>query len=205
MVAQIKKDVSDAFVEKEDISRASVSLPAEASSSNETGDEDDMSEYKLSWRTLGALIALSLSWAVTSFAVVGPNSTIGNIIADFPGDEAKATWIANAGLFCLVTLPTFSGTFSDRYGKKWFVLGGAILGVVGCVVSGTAKDVNTIIGGQAITGVAGTMMIVGIAASMEIVPAKYRGAVIAGMAVVNGTVGVIVGSFTCKYMHSHRN
>lgn len=142
--------------------------------------EDTLSEttdnYRLSWRTAGAFVALSLSWAVTTFAVVGPNSSIGNILADFPGEESKATWIANAGLFCLgyyphagffrlfvsdleltvqVTLPTFNGTFSDRYGKKWFIMGGALFGMVGAIVSGTAKNVETVIGGQAMGGVGG--------------------------------------------------
>lgn len=71
--------------------------------------EDTLSKttnrYRLSWRAIGAFVALSLSWAVTTFAVVGPNSSIGNIIADIPGEESKATWIANAGLFCLGYYP----------------------------------------------------------------------------------------------------
>lgn len=162
-------------------------------------DDLEFAKYKISWRTLAAFVALSLSWAVTSFAIAGPNSSIGYMVADFPGQEPNASWIANASLFCLVTLPTFTGTFSDSYGKKWFIVVGAIFGVVGSVVAGSAKSVNTIIGGSALCGIAGALMIAAIPASMEIVPAKYRGAMIGAMAFVNGSAGVIAGTVTCEY------
>lgn len=41
------------------------------------------------------------------------------------------------------------------------------------------------------------MTIVGVAATMEIVPAKYRGAMIAAMATVNASAGVITGTLAC--------
>lgn len=63
--------------------------------------------------------------------------------------------VSDLELTVQVTLPTFNGTFSDRYGKKWFVMGGALFGMVGAIVSGTAKNVETVIGGQAIGGVGG--------------------------------------------------
>jgi len=168
-------------------------------SSAPQSDEQESAEYKMSWRTWAALVALSLSWAITSFAIAGPNSHISYIIADFPGQEANASWIANAGLFCLVTLPTFTGTFSDSYGKKWFIVIGALLGVVGSVVAGKGENLNTVIVGSALCGIAGTLMIAAISASMEIVPAKYRGTTIGGMAFVNASAGVIVGTFACEH------
>jgi hypothetical protein len=39
-------------------------------------------------------------------------------------------------------------------GKKWFLVCGALLGVVGSVVSGSAHKITDIIGGNILTGIA---------------------------------------------------
>jgi hypothetical protein len=39
-------------------------------------------------------------------------------------------------------------------GKKWFVVGGALIGVAGSVVSGSAHEITHIIGGNILTGIA---------------------------------------------------
>jgi MFS family permease len=43
---------------------------------------------------------------------------------------------------------------SDRLGKKWFVVGGALIGVAGSVISGSAKSIHHVIGGNILTGFA---------------------------------------------------
>jgi MFS family permease len=123
------------------------------------------------------------------------------MIADFPGGESKAVCIADASLFCLVTLLAMVGAFSYRYGKKWFIVLGCVGGCIGSAISGTAKDVNTIIGGQAITGAGSCFALVTVAVGMEIVPSKYRGAAVAGMAVFNGVLGAIGGVVICELCH----
>jgi MFS family permease len=46
------------------------------------------------------------------------------------------------------------GSLGDRVGKKWFLVGGALLGVVGSVISGSAHKITDVIGGNILTGVA---------------------------------------------------
>ena len=46
------------------------------------------------------------------------------------------------------------GSLGDRLGKKWFLVGGALLGVVGSVISGSAHKITDVIGGNILTGVA---------------------------------------------------
>jgi hypothetical protein len=43
---------------------------------------------------------------------------------------------------------------SDRFGKRWFIFVAAILGVVGSVLSGSARRTTTIIAGNTLTGLA---------------------------------------------------
>lgn len=42
---------------------------------------------------------------------------------------------------------TLNGRLSDIFGRRYFFIGGATLGLVGFVISGTAKNLSTIIGG----------------------------------------------------------
>lgn len=52
---------------------------------------------------------------------------------------------------CLLAHPK-QGSLSDRLGKKWFIVGGALLGVVGAVVSGSAHKMTTVIAGNILSG-----------------------------------------------------
>ena len=154
--------------------------------------------YKMSWRTIGGFLALSLAWSGSSFGITGPNSSIGYMVADYPDQAHNASWIASAPLFCLVALPGLLGASSDRYGKKWFLMAGGLIAMVGALVEAFATSINMIIGGSALTGIGGSALILAVAAGMEIVPAKYRTLEAALMAIINGSLGIIGGVAICK-------
>lgn len=158
--------------------------------------------YKVSWRTLIALLSLSIAWGSSTLAIVGPSSTIGLVVAEYPTSAASASWIANSPLFCLVTLPAIIGAGGDRYGKRNFILAGSLFGVAGALVSGFATSLEMVIGGQTLTGVGGTLLIMTVSAGMEIVPAKYRLIAVSGMAMINSTLGGFGGIFSCEYLES---
>lgn len=87
-------------------------------------------------------------------------------------DSALASWIANANFIVVLAMgPIFvsshcvvvvsskrliypQGSLSDRLGKKWFMVGGALLGIIGTCISGSAKTTSQIVGGQILTGFA---------------------------------------------------
>ena len=161
-------------------------------------DQEALDAYTISWRTISAFLALSLAWSVSTGAIVGPNTSIAYIVQDFPSEVASASWIANTGIFCIVTLPPIIGATSDRYGKKWFILAGALMGIIGSMVSAEANSMKVVIGGQALSGVAQAMLVVAVPAGMEIVPAKYRLVMVSSMAIINGTLGPIGFAFICE-------
>lgn len=51
-------------------------------------------------------------------------------------------------------IPYLQGSLGDRLGKKWFLVGGALLGVVGSCISGSAHKITDVIGGNILTGIA---------------------------------------------------
>jgi MFS family permease len=164
--------------------------------------DDEFVDYQMTWRTGAAVLSLALLFGVTTFAITGPNFAISNMVETFPAGAKNAIWIADAGLIAAVSLPNIVGTTSDRYGKKWFLVTGPIIAAVGAIVAGSSKNLNTIIGGQAIGGLGSSMGIASVPAGMEVVPAKYRPLVFALMAVFNGLLGAVGGPFTCELINS---
>jgi MFS family permease len=51
------------------------------------------------------------------------------------------------------------GQLSDRFGKKWFIVAGCASGLIGSVVSGTAHKTTVVIGGQALNGLGGSLVV----------------------------------------------
>lgn len=170
------------------------------SSSGPSFGNGEFDEYHMSWRTGIAVLALALVFGTTTYAITGPNFAIANMVQTFPSEAQNASWIASAGLICAVTLPNIVGTTSDRYGKRWYLLLGCFISVVGACVSGSATNLNIIIGGQVITGIGSSIGIVSVPAGMEVVPAKYRPLVFAIMGAFNGILGAVGGPFICKCM-----
>ncbi len=162
--------------------------------------DEDSQPYHMSWRTGVAVLSLSVLFGVTTFAITGPNFAISSMVETFPAGAKNAVWIADAGLIAAVSIPNMVGPTSDRYGKKWFLVIGAIIGLVGAVIAGKAKNLNIIVVGQAIGGLGSSMAIVTVPAGMEVVPAKYRPMVFAIMATFNGLLGAVAGPFVCEFI-----
>jgi len=160
--------------------------------------DDEFATYQMSWRTGIAVLSLSLLFGVTTYAITGPNFAISNMVETFPAGAKNAVWIADAGLIAAVSIPNMVGPTSDRYGKKWFLVVGPTISVIGAIVAATSKNLNTIIVGQAVGGMGSAMSIVAVPAGMEVVPAKYRPMSFAVMGSFNGLLGAVSGPFTCE-------
>ena len=67
------------------------------------------------------------------------------------------------------------GSVSDAVGRRYFIIGGQTCGLIGAVICATSKNINTLIGASALTGIAGSAQILYPLLSQELVPNKYRG------------------------------
>lgn len=67
------------------------------------------------------------------------------------------------------------GRLGDIIGRRYFLLGGQVLGVVSSVVSAKATSVNMLIAGSVIQGFSATAQLTFPYVIQELVPNKHRG------------------------------
>ena len=73
------------------------------------------------------------------------------------------------------------GRLGDVLGRRYFLIGGQTLGLIGAVICGTANNIPTIIGGSVLTGFAGAVQLTFTFVIAELVPNKARPAVNSGL------------------------
>lgn len=67
------------------------------------------------------------------------------------------------------------GRISDIVGRRWFLIGGQAIGLIGSIVCALATSVDMVIGGTVLAGIAGAVETLYPLLIQEIVPNKYRG------------------------------
>lgn len=67
------------------------------------------------------------------------------------------------------------GTLSDIVGRRWFIIGAQMFGIIGGIIAATANNVNQVIGSSPFIGIAGCGQVLYPLLVQEIVPNKYRG------------------------------
>lgn len=91
---------------------------------------------------------------------------------------------------------TIVGRLSDLFGRRWFFIGGNFVALVGIAVCATATNINSLIVGSAIYGLGETVQLSFNVALGELVPNKYRPAVMSFVFLTNApfaTFGPIIG------------
>ena len=73
------------------------------------------------------------------------------------------------------------GRFGDLLGRRWFFIGGNAIGLLGTIVGGTAKNINQLIGANALTGIAAAVQLSFAVVIAELIPNKWRGYGISGL------------------------
>ena len=118
------------------------------------------------------------------------------------GGASEASWIANGNFLLTLACGPIFGSLADRLGKKWFIVGGCVCGVLGSFVSSSARDVYQIVGGNILVGVGNAGCIVSIAANQEITPNKLRPYAF-GFAQTINSIMAIVGTFLAGAFVEH--
>lgn len=86
---------------------------------------------------------------------------------------------------------TIIGRLSDICGRRYFVVGGNLLGVIGCIVAATSQSIPILIGANVLTGLASAAQTSTPSVLGELIPLKHRFAVTGLMY----TAWVLPGSF----------
>ncbi|PVI06057.1 fungal trichothecene efflux pump [Periconia macrospinosa] len=94
------------------------------------------------------------------------------------GPSTNLNWVATIWTIGSAIGFLLVGRLSDIFGRKWMVMGTSILGLLGCIVGGTAKNIDTLIGANLMNGIAAAgQLSFGIVLG-ELVPNKQRGPII---------------------------
>lgn len=109
--------------------------------------------YYRSSRLVGTFFGIGMSLVATYFAFQAGAAAVASINQDIgPSDNSSLfsiVWTISQPISILLF-----GRLSDRFGRRNFVIGANILGIIGGIVACTAKTMNTLVGAQVLLGLA---------------------------------------------------
>lgn len=85
---------------------------------------------------------------------------------------------------------TLVGRLSDIFGRRYFFIGGALLGLVGSIIAATAQKVDVLIGANVFIGFAASSQISFTYVTGELVPVRHRFIINGLINAVNIPIGV---------------
>lgn len=108
---------------------------------------------------------------LAGFNLIAP--ILGQIDADI-GPSDNINWVALVFTLGLALGIGLMGRVTDIFGRRWFMIIGNLLGVIGAVVCSRAQTVNTLIAGETLIGFGSSAAYAFNFVISEIVPMKYR-------------------------------
>ena len=100
-----------------------------------------------------ASLVLSLLLAALDQSIV--STALPHIITDLHGGYDQLSWVVTAYLLTSTTVIPIISKFSDQFGRKWFLVGGVVLFLIGSALCGTSHDLNQLIVYRGLQGFGG--------------------------------------------------
>src|ERR1700692_2270900 len=97
------------------------------------------------------MIALMLSLFLEALDQTIVGTAMPRIIAELHGLD-RYTWVVTAYVLASMTMIPIVGKLSDQFGRKWFLLGGTALFLLGSGLSGASQSMNQSILFRALQG-----------------------------------------------------
>ena len=116
-----------------------------------------------------------------------PTNILSYINADI-GPSTYISWVNIARTLSLSFTYCILGRLSDLFGRRWFFIGGNIVALIGIIVCSVAHNVDTLIIGSAIYGLGETVQLSFNVALGELVPNKYRPAILSFIFLTNAPI-----------------
>ncbi|EON69199.1 hypothetical protein W97_08558 [Coniosporium apollinis CBS 100218] len=135
------------------------------------------SELKGYWSSMGLIGSVAAIVLMANSLFVGyamPVNILSVINADIAGPSPNIYLVTMCFTLVSGVLLLVVGRISDITGRRYFIIGSQLFAVVGSIVCAKASNINTIIGGTVLTGVAGAGQQLYPLLVQELVPNKYR-------------------------------
>ncbi|KAG9231277.1 fungal trichothecene efflux pump [Amylocarpus encephaloides] len=185
-----KAQETNIIVEKEAEKSTESSVHHEESLPGPLDPYEEDGPTKLNLQTILAFLSLCGQFNAYVMTLLIPSSTLSYINADL-GPDPNYTWITVSWQLGASIIISVGGRLADIFGRRYFMLFGSCLGVVGCIVGATGQSINQMIASGIIFGIASGFQEMCYACIQEILPNKYR---MAGVGAFDVTL--LIAAFT---------
>src|SRR3712207_3747289 len=151
------------------------------------------------WGTVLAVAGLMLALFLVSLDQTVVGTALPKIVADFNGFQ-KYSWVPTAYLLASTATIPIMGKLGDIYGRKWFIVSGIVVFLIGSALCGAAWGMNELILFRGIQGLGAGMIFSNVFTSVaDIFPdpayrARYQG-VFSGVFALSSVVGPTLGGW----------
>jgi EmrB/QacA subfamily drug resistance transporter len=163
----------------------------------------DGNARKVSGFALAAVMtALLLTVLLEALDQTVVGTALPKIIATLQGFD-RYTWVVTAYLLTSTVVTPIAGKLSDQFGRKWFLLGGSLIFLIGSLLAGASQTMTQLIVFRAVQGLGAG---IGIALAMTVVadlfpPAerpKWQG-IVASAYAVSSVIGPFLGGWLADH------
>ncbi|KAK3114960.1 hypothetical protein LTR53_006186 [Teratosphaeriaceae sp. CCFEE 6253] len=133
----------------------------------------DADEAPMTLQAYLALAAVASQYVAYILTLLMPSTILSYINADL-GPDPNYTWISVSWNLAASVMVTVGGRLSDIFGRRYFLIAGACIALLGAVVGATGQSINQMIASGVLFGVGGGLQEMCFAAIQEIVPNRYR-------------------------------
>lgn len=138
------------------------------------GIMDFQKGYYWNSKFIGSMIGIILMAQSLYVGYVLPASSLEIINADL-GPSHNYVLITNAETAISGCLLALVGRLGDIFGRRYFLIGGQIFGLLAGIIGATAQSINAMIGAGALMGVAAGVQLTFTFVACELVANKHRG------------------------------
>lgn len=100
---------------------------------------------------VSVLIALTFTLLLEALDQTIVGTAMPRIVGSLQGFD-RYTWVVTVYVLAATTMVPISGKLSDQFGRKWFLIAGALIFLIGSLLSGAAQNMNELIIFRAMQG-----------------------------------------------------
>src|SRR3954463_3683021 len=116
-----------------------------STSTNTTQSHNSKSGERLrGWSLVTVMIGLALSLFLAALDQTIVATALPTIVGELHGFRSYA-WVATAYLLAIASIIPIVGKLSDQFGRKWFLVAGILLFLLGSIFCGTAQTMTQLI------------------------------------------------------------
>lgn len=149
-------------------------------------------------QVMAALIGTMLSMFLGSISMTITSTAMPRIVTDL-GGFSQYTWVFTSYIITETLALPLTGKLTDMYGRKWFLVIGMAIFVVGSVLSGISQTMTQLIIFRAFQGIGfGVMSALGFIIIADIFPPEDRGkygGLMAGVFGISTIIGPTLGGY----------